>query len=333
MAKIFVSEIRENDTVENIFLVKEKGLGFTRNGNSYLSLKLIDKTGEIHGRVWNNAEVSAKSFEKDDFVKIKARAVNYQGTVQLNIAEISRCPEEGVHLEDFLPGSERDVEEIFAELKEVVVHIRDPHLKKLLELIFADDDLMKGLKKAPAAKGLHHCYLGGLIEHTLSVVKLIQEITKRYEGINTDLLIAGGMLHDIGKVRELSYTKSFDYTDRGRLLGHIMIGSEIVGEKIRQIQGFPDEFSMLLKHLILSHHGEYEYESPKRPMTIEALILYYLDDLDAKVESMQSFIRNDKGENKKWTAFHRMFDRFIYKEGGEKGEDKHPHVVKKSGGD
>jgi 3'-5' exoribonuclease len=333
MTRVFIDEIRENQTVESIFLVKDKSLGSTRDGNLYLSLKLIDKTGEIHGRVWNNAETLAKLFEKDDFVKVKARAVSYQGAIQLNIGEISRYPEDGVNPMDFLPASGRDGEEIFAELKESIVNISDAHLKKLIELIFADHSLMEGFKKAPAAKGLHHCYLGGLIEHTLSVVRLIQDVTKKYEGINSDLLIAGGILHDIGKVRELAYTKSFDYTDKGRLLGHIMLGIEIVGEKIQQIQGFPDELSMLLKHLILSHHGEYEYESPKRPMTIEALILYYLDDLDAKVESMQSFIKRDKGENKKWTGFHRMFDRFLYKEGSEKGDELHPRVVKKTGDD
>jgi 3'-5' exoribonuclease len=336
MAKVFVREIKENSLVESIFLVKEKSMGLTRDGNSYLSLRLLDKTGEIKGRVWDNAEVSAKLFEKDDFVKIKSRAVNYQGAIQLNITEINRYSENEVMIKDFLPESKRDTGEIFDELKEVVEQIKDPYLKRLLDLFFTDGDLIEKFKKAPAAKGLHHCYLGGLIEHTLSVVRLIQDVTKRYRGINADLLIAGGILHDIGKVHELSYSRSFDYTDKGRLLGHIMLGIEMVEEKIRQIQGFPGELSMLLKHLIISHHGKYEYESPKRPMTIEALILYYLDDLDAKVENMQSFIEKDRGENKRWTAFHRMFDRFIFKEGRERVEEEEEqdsYRVKKVGDD
>ena len=333
MTKVFVSEIRENDTVESIFLAKEKNFGSTKDGNSYLSLKLMDKTGEINGRVWNNVEASTKSFDKDDFVKVRARAVSYQGILQLNINEISRHPEEKVDLKDFLPESKRDVEEILSELQEVIEQVKNPHLKKLLHLFFTDEDVMAGFKKAPAAKGLHHCYLGGLAEHTLSVVRLIQGVIKRYEGISADLLIAGGILHDIGKVKELSYTKSFDYSDSGRLLGHIMLGVEMVEEKIQQIQGFPEELSMLLKHLIISHHGEYEYGSPKRPKTLEALILYYLDDLDAKVESMQSFIEKDPDEHKKWTAFHRTFERFIYKEGGEKGEGRYSRGAKKTGDD
>jgi len=333
MTKVFINEIRENGLIESIFLVKDKSMGLTRDGNSYLSLRLMDRTGEIKGRVWENAESSAKLFEKDDFVKVKSRVVNYQGTLQLNITGIIRCSESEVNLKDFLPESKRNVGEICDELKKVIEQIKDPHLKRLLDLFFTDEDLMGRFKKAPAAKGLHHCYLGGLIEHTHSVVKLIQDVTKQYRGINYDLLIAGGVLHDIGKVHELSYSRSFDYTDKGRLLGHIVLGVEMVDEKIRQIHGFPEELCMLLKHLIISHHGEYEYGSPKRPKTIEALILYYLDDLDAKVESVQSFIEKDKGENKKWTAFHRLFDRFIFKEGGEKGEEeegRYVHGVKKS---
>lgn len=331
--KIFVQDIKENEIIESVFLVKEKYLGFTREGNSYLNLKLADKTGDVHGRIWNNAEIVAKSFDKDDFIKVRARAISYQGVLQLNITEVRRCLDDEINPKEFLPESEKNKEEIFANLKEAISQIKDFYLKRLLELIFADNVLMEEFKQVPAAKGLHHAYLGGLLEHTLNVVNLIQDIAKRYKGINIDLLIAGGILHDIGKVKELNYKRSFDYTDRGRLLGHIVLGVEIVEDKIRQIEGFPDELAMLLKHLIISHHGEYEYESPKRPMTLEALILYYLDDLDAKVECMQSFIKKDKRESKKWTFYHRVFDRFLYKDGGGRNQEQFIEKINEIGND
>lgn len=316
MAKIFVSEIRENDTLESAFLVREKTLGVTREGNSYVSLRLMDRTGEIRGRIWENAEESAKRFEKDDFIKVKGRARSYQGALQLNIVFLNRISENEVDLGDFLPQARRDREEMMAELKEVMAAIKDPHMTQLLALFLEDKDFVDKFKKAPAAKGLHHSYLGGLIEHTLSVVKLLGEIVKHYSGINRDLLVTAGFLHDVGKVYELSYSQSFDYTDGGRLLGHIVMGLEMVDERISGIPGFPVETAMLLKHLLISHHGHYEFGSPKRPKTIEALILYYVDDLDAKMESMQSFIEQDLDQDKRWTPFHRFFDRFIFKKSG-----------------
>jgi 3'-5' exoribonuclease len=188
-------------------------------------------------------------------------------------------------------------------------------LGKLLESFFADEDFVKKFKLAPAAKAVHHVYLGGLLEHTLSVVQLILLVGPRYKGINQDLLVAGAILHDIGKISEISFDRSFDYTDPGRLLGHITLTVEMIDEKIRAIPEFPQDLSLLLKHIILSHHGEYAFGSPKRPKTLEALLLHQLDDLDAKINGFLAWIEREKDFPSRWTTYHKLFDRFILKPG------------------
>jgi 3'-5' exoribonuclease len=318
MERTFINQISENNFVEGIFWVKEKAMPTTRTGTPYLRVRLSDRTGEIEGRIWDGVEEFADLFEREDFIRIKAQATSYQDQVQLNIKSLTKAEREEVSLEDFLPASERDPEEMLAELIGIAKGIENDHLKKLVMSFLKDEEFTTPFKRAPGAKRLHHACLGGLLEHTLSVVRLIQEIKGHYEGINHDLLLAGGILHDIGKVHELSYDIAFDYTDEGRLVGHIVMGTQMVEERIAQIKGFPKELAMLMKHLMISHHGQYEWGSPKRPKTLEANILYYLDDLDAKVNGIQEFInRGEEGE--RWTAFHRMFDRFFYKGVGEEG--------------
>jgi 3'-5' exoribonuclease len=318
MERQFINQISENDLVEGIFWVKEKAMPFTRTGTPYLRVRLTDRTGEIEGRIWDGVEEFADLFERADFIRIKAQANSYQEKIQLNIKSLKKVAEAEVVLEDFLPASEHDPDEMLAELMGIAEGIENGHLKELVMAFLTDEDFTTPFKRAPGAKRLHHAYLGGLLEHTLSVTRLIEEIKGHYEGIDHALLLAGGILHDIGKVRELAYAIAFDYTDEGRLVGHIVIGTQMVEERIARIEGFPEELAMLLKHLLLSHHGQYEYGSPKRPKTLEANILYYLDDLDAKVSGIQEFI-NKGEEGERWTAFHRMFDRFFYK--GEEGRD------------
>jgi 3'-5' exoribonuclease len=318
MDRTFINEIRENDLVEGVFWVKEKAMPFTRTGTPYLRVRLTDRTGEIEGRIWDGVEEFADLFEREDFIRIKAQATSYQDQVQLNIKSLTKTERGEVALEDFLPASEKDPEEMLAELIKIAEGIENRYLKELVMAFLGDEEFMTLFKRAPGAKRLHHAYLGGLLEHTLSVVKLIQEIKGHYEGINHDLLLAGGTLHDIGKVNELSYDIAFDYTDEGRLVGHIVMGTQMVEAKISQIKGFPKELAMLMRHLMVSHHGQHEWGSPTRPMTLEANILYYLDDLDAKVNGIKEFM--DRGEEgARWTAFHRMFDRFFYKGEGEEG--------------
>ena len=313
MKKIFVNEIKESGKVESVFLVKQKSILLTKAGNPYLSLILVDKTGEIKGRVWEQAESLAKLFQKDDFIRIKSTAVTYQNSLQLNITKIMLCPLPEIDITNFLPQAKNDIEQTFLKLKIIIEEIKNPHLKQLLDLFMVDEQFVRLFKISPAAKELHHVYLGGLLEHTLSVSNLILQVSEHYEGLNVDLLLTGGVLHDIGKIYELTYSRSFDYSDSGRLIGHITLGIEMINEKIHLIPGFPQELATSLKHLIISHHGEYHYGSPKRPKTLEALILYYLDDLDAKVEGIQSFIQHEKENQSRWAGYHQILERYIYK--------------------
>jgi 3'-5' exoribonuclease len=311
MERTFIKEIRENEIVEGVFWVKEKATPLSRSGAPYLRVRLADRTGEIEGRVWDGVEEFADLFERDDFIRIKAQATSYQDRVQLNIKSIKKVKDTEVSLDEFLPSSLRDPEEMLAELIEIGQGIENDYLKQLVMAFLENEEFTALFKRAPGAKRLHHSFLGGLLEHTLSVVNLIQKLKGYYEGINHDLLLAGGVLHDIGKVYELSYERSFDYTDAGRLVGHIVMGVEMVDKEIARIEGFPAELAMLMKHLLLSHHGQYEWGSPTRPMTLEAQILHHLDDLDAKVKGIQEFMQKAQ-EGATWTDYHRMFERFFY---------------------
>jgi 3'-5' exoribonuclease len=311
MERTFIKEIRENELVEGVFWVKEKATPLSRSGAPYLRVRLADRTGEIEGRVWDGVEEFADLFERDDFIRIKAQATSYQDRVQLNIKSIKKVKDTEVSLDEFLASSLRDPDEMLAELIEISQGIENAYLKQLVMAFLENEEFITLFKRAPGAKRLHHSFLGGLLEHTLSVVNLIQKIKGYYEGINHDLLLAGGMLHDIGKVHELSYERSFDYTDAGRLVGHIVMGVEMVDKEIAGIDGFPAELAMLMKHLLLSHHGQYEWGSPTRPMTLEAQILHHLDDLDAKVKGIQEFMQKAQ-EGATWTDYHRMFERFFY---------------------
>ncbi len=312
MKNIYVKDIHVGDRVDDTFLVVEKNMAVSQKGSPYLSLSLRDKTGEMEGRIWDNAVALNKLFGKGDYVEVKSRAVSYRNSVQLSIAGLKKVDSEEVDLVNFLPASELDVDRMFKDLMEFVEKVDTPCLKELLYEFFKDEDTAALFKKAPAAKGLHHCYIGGLLEHTLSVTRLIDKIADHYENVNRDLLIAGSILHDIGKIRELSFDSLIDYTDDGRLIGHIVMGIEMLDEKINKIENFPEQLAMELRHTMLSHHGILEYGSPKRPKTLEALIIHHMDDLDAKMNAFQKFIENSDDDSD-WTPFHRLFDRFIYK--------------------
>ena len=320
MSKQFVSDIKDRDPVQAVFLVKDKILAMAKNGKPYMNLRLMDKSGDIEAKVWDNTELLDKQFDKDDFVKVRGKASVYMNKMQVVIAEIVKIPEEQVALADFLPESPRGTEEMRQELTEVVAALGNRHLRELMEAFLADEPFMSLYCQAPAAKGMHHVYLGGLLEHSLSLVKLTRAIVPLYGGLNEDLLIVGALLHDVGKIHELSFGRSFDYTDAGKLLGHITIGVELVGDKIRMVESFPRELSLLLKHMLLSHHGLYEYGSPKRPKTLEATILNYLDDLDSKINGIQTHIAKETASASRWTAHHRLYDRYYFKSNGMEGE-------------
>jgi 3'-5' exoribonuclease len=310
--KTYINEIKENDQLDSLFLVKEKSSGITKTGNTYLRLKLVDRTGEMEGRIWTLVGNLAESFEKDDFVRIMGKAVSFQEHLQLNITHIERVGEEETLFSDFFPVTEKDIDEMFQSLLEISRQIRNPHLNQLLQLFWEDESFIKLFKMAPASKWLHHNYLGGLLEHTLSLAQLALINARHYDGLNLDLLLTASILHDLGKVDELSYHRSFDYSDEGRLLGHIILGIERVEDKIRQLPDFPNDLSTLLKHFLLSHHGQYNWGSPKRPMTLEAMMLHFLDDMDAKINGIQQFIKRQVPEGSRWSAYHRTFEQYFY---------------------
>ncbi|MBW4056015.1 MAG: HD domain-containing protein [Proteobacteria bacterium] len=313
MSKQYVSEIKDRDPVNAMFLVKDKILAMAKNGKPYMNLRLMDKSGDIEAKIWDNTELLDKQFNKDDFVKVRGKASVYMNKMQVVIAEIAKVPEDQVTLADFLPESPRDGAEMRSELSNTVAMIVNPHLRGLMEAFLADEPFMGLYCQAPAAKGMHHVYLGGLLEHSLSLVKLVKTIVPLYGGINEDLLVVGALLHDVGKIHEMSFERAFDYTDAGKLLGHITIGVELVGEKIRMVDGFPSELALLLKHMLLSHHGQYEYGSPKRPKTVEATILNYLDDMDSKINGIKAHIAKETASTSRWTAHHRLYDRYFFK--------------------
>jgi 3'-5' exoribonuclease len=313
LRKIFVKEIKDRAQVDSIFLVKEKITAMAKNGKPYLNLRLMDKSGEVEAKVWDNVDTLAATFDKDDFIAVRSKASVYLGKMQLVIAELRRVPEGDVALADFLPETERDIREMEAELATLVASFTDVNLHRLLASFFDDPAFMAVYRSAPAAKGMHHVYLGGLLEHSLAVAQLVDRIVPLYPGLNRDLLIAGALLHDVGKVREMTYLRSFDYSDEGKLLGHITIGVEMIHEKFVALAPFPEELAMLLKHMLLSHHGQYEFGSPKRPKTLEATILNYLDDLDSKINGIRTHVGKEPENHARWTTYHRLYDRYFYK--------------------
>ena len=312
MKKKFIKDIKEKDSVVGPFLVVRKETGISKSGKAYLNLKFMDSTGEIEARVWDDAEELARGFNKNDVVSIKGFAVAYQGGVQLNVSAVKALAEGSYSLRDFLPSSERDQASLEAELDSILASIRDRHLKALMDSIFTDREIRARFLIAPAAKAMHHSYLGGLAEHVFSICGLVDKVSGHYgAAVNRDLLLSGAMLHDIGKVYELTYERAFDYSDEGRLIGHITMGVELIDRKLSGLADFPRELAVLLKHMILSHHGQLEFGSPKRPKTIEAIILSYLDDLDAKVNTVRALL-NGKAEGSNWTPYQKLFERYIY---------------------
>ncbi len=310
---VYVKDINPGDRVNDTFLVMEKNMASSQKGNPYLAIKLRDNTGDVDGRVWDNAVELNHRFKRGDIVGIQSRAISYRNVIQLSISDIESVDESLFNPTDYFPSSKLNIEEMFEDLIDFVGTVETPQLKVLLEQIFRDEEIALAFKNAPAAKGFHHFYIGGLLEHTLSVVQLLEKTAAHYDETKRDLIIAGGMLHDIGKIKELSFSKMIDYTDEGRLIGHISLGLELIDEKIARIEDFPEQLAMELRHIILSHHGVLEYGSPKRPKTLEALIVNFIDDLDAKVNAFQTFIESSTDDESDWTPFHRLLERFIYK--------------------
>ena len=310
---IYIKDIRPGEKINDSFLVTEKNLAFSQKGAPYLNLRLKDKTGEVEGRIWDNAMEWDPLFKRGDIIYAQGRAASFKNVLQLSLSEVKKVDDDTIDLADYFPAAKCDPDKMFGDLMALVEQIRTPCLKALLLAFFQDETITASFKKAPAAKSLHHAYIGGLLEHTLSVTSLLTLTAEHYQGINRDLLITGGILHDIGKIHELCHRRTIDYTDQGRLVGHIVIGLEMLDAKIATVADFPPQLAMELRHILLSHHGMLEYGSPKRPKTLEALLAYFIDDLDAKVNAFKGFIEDSPDDESGWTPFHRLFERFIYK--------------------
>jgi len=310
MKPCVVSNLQDGQNITSHFLVCEKEIRATREGKSYLRLELGDATGRVEARMWEGFEKSAAGFEQDDFVKVQARVESYRNKLQLMIDKIRRAEDTEVDAADFFAHTREDVEQLYAKLLEVVASVGNPWLRKLLDSVVRDPELVPKWKRAPAAKTMHHAFYGGLLEHVVSLCGLCRAALDHYPEADADLLLSGAVLHDVGKLRELTYERSLGYTDEGQLLGHILIEYELVTKKIDAIDEFPPHLKTLLQHMLISHHGKYEFGSPKLPMFREALLLNYLDDLDSKMAAVRSALESDKGEGN-WTVYSGALERRI----------------------
>jgi len=312
MKQQYVSDLKPGDAVDDVFVLAEKNLGQKKDGNSYLTVTLTDKTGAISGVVWDDVEKIASAADSGDVVQVSARVTEYRSALQATVRSMVKCAPDSVDPGDFLPATRHDVDQMFERLVQMTDGLDDPDIHALLRAFWDDRDFVSAFKRAPAAKMMHHAYVGGLLEHCLSMAVLADKMARHYSGINRDLLMAGAVLHDIGKVREFAYHSHIDYSDEGRLVGHIAIGLEMIESKLAAIDGFPEETAVLLKHLMISHHGALEFGSPEPPKTIEAVLLHYIDEIDSKVNGVREFMASQDPEES-WTAYHRVLGRHFYK--------------------
>jgi 3'-5' exoribonuclease len=315
---VWIREIAANRKVAGTFLAKEKKLLQGKTGKPYLLLRLTDASGEVEARVWDRVDELGSRFQAGDVLRIAGEAVSYQGVLQVKIQDVSGArPLEDAALVEFVPefreAHQRSSERMEA-LLEIVEGMRDEPLRSLVLGVLRDPALAGGWLTSPAAKKLHHARFGGLLEHTLSVCRLVEMICLHYPRLNQDLLLAGAVLHDAGKILELRSPWHPDYTTEGRLLGHVMLGSELLRKRLTDHPQVPQHQILALNHMILSHHGQLEFGSPKRPKTLEALVLYMLDDLDAKFDAFHDHLVNDAGGGEPgWTSYHALFDRYLYR--------------------
>lgn len=304
----YVSDLTPDTTITSFFLVCEKELRSTREGKPFLRLELSDRSGTIEARLWDNVEGLAALFDRDDIIKVQARVENYKNRLQLALEKLRRADPAEVDVADYFPHTAEDIEQLYARLREHVTAIKNPWLNRLVSGVIEDPTVSPRLRRAPAAKMMHHAFLGGLLEHIVSLCGLCRLAAEHYRELDLDLLLTGAILHDIGKLDELCYERAIHYTNDGQLLGHIVMGLEQVTERMNDIEGFPPDDKTLVKHLLISHHGQYEFGSPKLPMFREALVLHYLDDLDSKMGAARAVLGTDAGESG-WTAFSSALNR------------------------
>jgi 3'-5' exoribonuclease len=298
----------ENQVITSSFVVVSKQAKPKKSGELYLALTFGDRTGHLDAKMWDNVNDHINVFEQDDFVKVRGLLNKFNGRFQLTVHKLRSMQDSEVDFDDYLPRTTKDIGALWRTLGQFVDSFHDPHLKGLIKAFMNDPQIETAYKNAPAAKTLHHAFIGGLLDHVVSLFQLCELACRNYpEMINRDLLLTGAFLHDIGKIHELTFARSFTYTTRGQLLGHMIIELEMLHDKIAQVPGFPDEYKTLIEHLIISHHGKYEFGSPKMPMFPEALMLHYLDDLDSKMESMRTqFLKEPDAD---WTTYNPSLER------------------------
>ncbi|MFY9397942.1 MAG: HD domain-containing protein [Desulfomonilia bacterium] len=309
----YVTEYREGDPVRSVFLLSQRKLLTARNGKPYARLMLADKSGEIMGMVWDDAQDKVSELTPGDVVGVRGIVEAFDGRLQVKVEKVVRLSEAEVEISELIPAASGDIPSMMAELDQWVAGIGNRHLRALVEAVFSADGVRESFQKAPAAKGVHHSYLGGLLEHTLSILRLIEGILPSYAhlNLNRDLLVAGAVLHDIGKIYEYSFRRAIDMTAMGRLVGHIYLSASMADQAISRIPGFPAELRLQVLHLILGHHGQLEFGSPKLPMTREALLLHMLDDLDAKITGFSSIIEATP-RDEEFSSYSPIYNRQIY---------------------
>jgi len=313
MKDFFLSDCAhfENKVVVSSFVVISKQVKPKKTGEPYLALTLGDRCGQIEAKMWDNVEDSIDAFEQEDFLKIKALLNKYKNRFQLTIHKLRKLGDSEVDFADYLPKTTKDVDQLWRIVGEHVSSFKDANLRALVQSFMADPEIALAYRNAPAAKTLHHAYIGGLLDHVVSLFRSCELVCQNYPQINRDLLLTGAFLHDIGKIHELTYSRSFSYTTRGQLLGHMIIELEMLQAKLAQLPEFPDKLKTLLEHLIISHHGQYEFGSPKLPMFPEALMLHYLDDLDSKMESMRAHFEREAENESSWTSYNASLGRTL----------------------
>lgn len=313
MKSPYVNELQPNANVEATFLVAHKEVRQKKTGEPYLSLTLTDRTGELDAKMWDNAAEVVSVFSENDFIRVKGATQVFQNRLQFTIHKLRPVPENEIDLGDYLVASKRDRDEMLGELMGHVAAMTNPHLKGLLEGIFAAPGVSQLYRDAPAAKSVHHAWIGGLIEHVLSMCALAKFAASHYPNIDTDLLLTGVLLHDIGKIHELEFARAIRYGDQGQLLGHIQIGVQMVSEQVAKMPDFPPRLRDLVLHMVLSHHGQLEYGSPKLPVFPEALLLHLIDNMDSKMETMRALIDHDKLIDGNWTLYSSTLERTALK--------------------
>jgi len=310
--QVFIKDLKPKDIVRSTFLVKSKDLGVSRNGKPFLSLILSDKTGEMDTRVFDEAESLSSLFQEGDIIAVSGKATSFQNRMQLVIQHLVPVPAAEIDLTDYLPKTRENLPGLYRELLGYFEGLDNIWVRELGLKLLGNPEIASRYQICPAAKTIHHAFIGGLLTHSVQLIRIVDSILPLYEKIDRNLLVFGAAFHDFGKIYELSYGSSFGYTDEGKLVGHIAIGVSLIDREIQKMPGFPSALEWQLKHLILSHHGRLDYGSPKRPATLEAIVLHSIDDMDSKINSIQTLM-NSENNDSNWTSYHRAYDQYYYK--------------------